>query len=132
MVRFSCFNAHIPSHKPKKTAELSVKAMHKSLDDFSQTQAPKTLTKATSLILLKSQTDTVTFDCVRDVTSSVSDEQSWKVDKIEDKMDFKNAIGVHQTRLIKKSQSLGSGLCHEGIVHCDSDTEEERDQGIPW
>ncbi|KAJ6297534.1 hypothetical protein OIU78_023149 [Salix suchowensis] len=131
MVRFSCFNAHIPSHKPKKTAELSVKAMHKSLDDFSQTQAPKTLTKATSLILLKSQTDTVTFDCVRDVTSSVSDEQSWKVDKIEDKMDFKNAIGVHQTRLIKKSQSLGSGLCHEGIVHCDSDTEEERDQGFP-
>ncbi|KAJ6761898.1 hypothetical protein OIU74_024545 [Salix koriyanagi] len=92
MVRFSCFNAHIPSHKPKKTAELSVKAMHKSLDDFSQTQAPKTLTKATSLILLKISSDKA---------------------------------------LLKKSQSLGSGLCHEGIVHCDSDTEEERDQGFP-
>ncbi|XP_011047499.1 PREDICTED: uncharacterized protein LOC105141829 [Populus euphratica] len=130
MVRFSCFNAHIPSHKPKKTAELSVQAMHKSFEDFSQIQSPKTLTKATSLILLKAQTDTGTINSVRDATSSVSAEQSWESDKIEDKMDFKNDIGVHQTRLIKKSQSLGSGLCHEGMVHCDNDTEEETGQGF--
>ncbi|CAK7349984.1 unnamed protein product [Dovyalis caffra] len=113
MVRFSCFNAHIPSHKPKKTAQ------------------PLTLTKASSLILPKAQADTQSSIGVRDVTSTdVSVDQSWKSDKIENKMNDKNDIGAHQTSLIRKSQSLGSRLCHEGRVLFDNDTEEEIDQGV--
>ncbi|CAK7349982.1 unnamed protein product [Dovyalis caffra] len=124
MVRFSCFIAHIPSYKPKKTAEPSVEAMHKNLEDVSQIQATKTLTKATSLILPKAQADTGISNGVRDVINPVSVEQSWKSDKIEDKMDSKNDTGIHQTRLIRKSLSVGSELCHEGMIHCENDTED--------
>ncbi|KAK8616117.1 hypothetical protein V6N13_017681 [Hibiscus sabdariffa] len=41
MVRFSCFNGHIGSQKPKKTVQPSVEVMHTILEDFSQVQAPK-------------------------------------------------------------------------------------------
>ncbi|XVE49806.1 hypothetical protein DITRI_Ditri01bG0111300 [Diplodiscus trichospermus] len=46
MVKFSCFNAHIGCQKPKKTVQPSVEALHKTLEDFSQVQAPKDSNKA--------------------------------------------------------------------------------------
>ncbi|KAF9661833.1 hypothetical protein SADUNF_Sadunf19G0109900 [Salix dunnii] len=129
MVRFSCFSARIHSHKSKKTAQPSAEARNKSLEDLSQIQAPA-LTKSSSLILPKAQAGNQISSGVRDATSSdVSVEQSWKSDRIENKIDDKNDMGANQTRLIRKSQSLGSGLCHEGRVLCDNDT-EEIDQGV--
>ncbi|XP_011047503.1 PREDICTED: uncharacterized protein LOC105141831 isoform X2 [Populus euphratica] len=132
MVRFSCFSARIHSHKSKKTAQPSDEARHKSLEDLSQIQALP-LTKSSSLMLPKAQAGNQISNGVRDATrADVSVEQSWKSDKNENKMDDKNEnrmddkndMGAHQTRLIRKSQSLGSGLCHEGRVLCDNDTEE--------
>ncbi|KAG5224919.1 hypothetical protein OIU76_023412 [Salix suchowensis] len=129
MVRFSCFSARVHSHKSKKTAQPSVEARNKSVEDLSQIQAPA-LTKSSSLILPKAQAGNQICSGVRDATSSdVSVEQSWKSDRIENKMDDKNDMGANQTRLIRKSQSLGSGLCHEGRDLCDNDT-EEIDQGV--
>ncbi|KAI5567991.1 hypothetical protein BDE02_13G128200 [Populus trichocarpa] len=131
MVRFSCFNAHILSHKPKKTAHPFAEAKHKSLEDFSQIQAPKALTNTSSLALPNARVDAQSRNGIRDVTSSdVSVGQSWISDKIENKINVKNDIGAHQTRLIRKSQSLGSGLCLEGRDLCDNDTEEGIDQGV--
>ncbi|KAL3565783.1 hypothetical protein D5086_033829 [Populus alba] len=129
MVRFSCFSARIHSHKSKKTAQPSDEARHKSLEDLSHIQALP-LTKSSRLILPKAQAGNQISNGVRDATrADVSVEQSWKSDKTENKMDDKNDMGGHQTRLIRKSQSLGSGLCHEGRVLCDNDT-EEIDQGV--
>ncbi|KAJ6745061.1 hypothetical protein OIU79_031246 [Salix purpurea] len=86
MVRFSCFSARIHSHKSKKTAQPSVEARNKSVEDLSQIQAPA-LTKSSSLILPKAQAD-----------------------RIENKMDDKNDMGANQTRLIRKNGSKDSGI----------------------
>ncbi|KAJ6297537.1 hypothetical protein OIU78_023152 [Salix suchowensis] len=127
VLMLQCSASH--SHKSKKTAQPSVEARNKSVEDLSQIQAPA-LTKSSSLILPKAQAGNQICSGVRDATSSdVSVEQSWKSDRIENKMDDKNDMGANQTRLIRKSQSLGSGLCHEGRDLCDNDT-EEIDQGV--
>lgn len=107
--------------------------MHKTLQDSSQIQAPpKTSHKATSLNLSfpEAQVDAQISDGAKDVTNSVSMDRSWKSDEIKGNLNTGSDIGVHQTGFLKKSQSLGSGLCLEGRVFCDNDTEEEIDQGL--
>ncbi|KAJ4839654.1 hypothetical protein Tsubulata_026447 [Turnera subulata] len=129
MVRFSCFHAHTPCHKPKKTDTDSTEGMKKSLEDSSLIQAPKASNKARSLnLFLKARKDTLVNNGEKDVASSASIERGWKSDEIKGKMNIENEIGVHPMGFLRKTQSLGSGLCNEGQAARENDMEEYIDQ----
>ncbi|KAJ8749191.1 hypothetical protein K2173_018663 [Erythroxylum novogranatense] len=120
MVRFSCFNSHIQTDKAKKSIGPSVEAMSKTLEDSSQIASKMLTTKFTSLnsLFLNTKTDPVVSDCVKDATSSVALGPKLKSEEVKG----------GRIRLIKKSRSLGSGLCHEGRILCENDTEDEIEQ----
>ncbi|KDP44612.1 hypothetical protein JCGZ_19754 [Jatropha curcas] len=120
MVRFSCFNAHIHSNKPKKTIEPSAGAMHSKLKArVASTKAPNI--KSSSL---KAQADTGISSSNKNATGSVSIERGWKSQEINGKL-RENDTRVQEKCLLKKSQSLGSELCRGRRVLCENDTEDE-------
>ncbi|XP_065873826.1 uncharacterized protein [Euphorbia lathyris] len=98
--------------------------MHKSLQDSSRTEAP---VASLSSLYLKARVDTGT---TKDAVNSIFAQQGWKSDEIKGKIDIENDIPVHDRGLFKKSQSLGSGLCHEGTVLYNNEIEEEMDPGF--
>ncbi|GMJ13026.1 Microtubule Associated Stress Protein 1 [Hibiscus trionum] len=131
MVRFSCFNTHIGSQKPKKTVQPSVEAMHMTFDDFSQVQAPKDTIKATSMesFLPEAETTAEIHDRVKPVTDS-SHYHNWKSFEIKDKTNLDcGSRSLQNLQYLKKSLSHGSGLCLEGRVPQQIDTDDETDQG---
>ncbi|XWS39532.1 hypothetical protein CRYUN_Cryun18bG0063700 [Craigia yunnanensis] len=133
MVRFSSFNAHIGCQKPKKTVQPSVEAMHKTLEDFSQVQAPKDSNKATDMNSFLPEAETIVEirDSVKPVTDSSSVYHSWKSEEIKEKIDLDiNSRVLPNRHYLKKSQSLGSRLYLEGRVLGQNDTEDETDQGF--
>lgn len=126
MVRFSCFNAHIHSHKPKKTIESSVGAMLNNL------QARSASPKATNLnsFFAKAHADTEISGSPNNATGSVFIGQGGKSEEMKGKITMENDTRVHKKCLLKKSQSLGSELCHERRVLCENDTEDDMDPGF--
>ncbi|XP_022763992.1 uncharacterized protein LOC111309251 [Durio zibethinus] len=133
MVRFSCFNAHIGCQKPKKTAQLSVEAMHKTLEDFRQVLAPKDSNKATHMDSFLPEAETIVdiHYNAKPVTDSLSVYHNRKSEETKDKIDLDTYSRVLQNRhYLKKSQSLGSRLCLEGRVPGQNDTDGETDQGF--
>lgn len=106
--------------------------MRKNLQDSSRIKALTAPSKTTSLnsSLLKVQADIENTGSIKSVTSSVFVEQGWKAEEIKGKEIIGNDTRFHQKGLIKKSQSLGSGLCHEGRILCENDIEDDTDQGL--
>ncbi|XP_039037949.1 uncharacterized protein LOC120175390 [Hibiscus syriacus] len=131
MVRFSCFNAHIGTQKPKKTVQPSVEAMHTTLEDFSQVQATKNTITNMESFLPEAETTAEIHDRVKPVTESSSIYHSWKSFEMKDRTNLDSASRPLQNlHNIKKSLSLGSGLCLEGRVPRQFDTDDETDQGF--
>uniref|UniRef100_A0A2P2JQ69 Uncharacterized protein LOC8266935 n=1 Tax=Rhizophora mucronata TaxID=61149 RepID=A0A2P2JQ69_RHIMU len=126
MVRCLCFNAHVQSHRPRKTVETSVEAMSKSLQDPSQVQAPKTTTMKPSSLDKNAQIT----GSANDVSSFLSAEGKSKSEEIKVKFGIESEKSAHQTRIMKKSQSLGSGLCHAERIFSDNDTKDDIEQGF--
>ncbi|GAV80764.1 LRR_4 domain-containing protein [Cephalotus follicularis] len=120
MVRFSCFNAHINCHKPKKPVQHSVETMQKTLPNRSQIQASGDSPNNNSLnsLLLKAQGDSQSNDC----SSSV--DRAYKSEEIKGEFNYENDKGC-----LKKSQSLGCKLYLEGRVPSEINMEDETDQG---
>ncbi|KAM7498223.1 hypothetical protein LguiA_022637 [Lonicera macranthoides] len=115
MFRFSCFNAHIHSHKPKKTVHVSTEAMQKALEDCSNDQALKDFRNLTS-------TNSLNFKVHRDSMSNSGDHASSSSGNIE------SGNGVPKARNIRKSMSLGSGLDLQGRDPNGNNSEDETDQ----
>ncbi|XP_022727301.1 uncharacterized protein LOC111283142 [Durio zibethinus] len=133
MLRFSCFNAHIGCQKPKKTVQPYVEAMHKTLEDFSQGQAPKDSNNATVIDSFFPDGERIAEinDSVKTVTDYSSGYLSWKSEEMKDKFDLDPDSRVHPNRhYLKKSWSLGSGLFLESRVPGQNDTDDEIDQGF--
>ncbi|XP_050205440.1 uncharacterized protein LOC126655348 [Mercurialis annua] len=126
MVTFSCFSAHINSHKSKKAVEPSLEAMHKTLQDTSHGQSSMASPKSARLdsLLLITQANTENSGGTKDFTSSVFVERGWKQEEVKGKLNCENNSGIHQ-KVLKKSQSLGNALCLEGTVLCDNDIDDE-------
>ncbi|KAL5793935.1 hypothetical protein ACOSP7_002529 [Xanthoceras sorbifolium] len=132
MVRFSCFSTHIHSPKPKKTVRQSAETMHQSLQDFSQIQATKDSANSTcsEASQLKAPGDGQINDNAKPVASYSTVEHGWKSEEIKGKFNLQNNMRVSQMGHMKKSQSLGSGLCLEGKFLDEIDTEDDIDQGF--
>ncbi|CAN0914735.1 Protein phosphatase 1 regulatory subunit 7 [Linum grandiflorum] len=126
MVRFSCFNAHIHSHKSKTTVEQSMEAMLKALQDSSKVQDVKTSAQDTSLnsVFLRSKTDTRIDYGKKEAEDGMASEQVLDSEEIGVDAD----AGICHATLLKRSKSLGNELCHEGLVDYNN-TEVETDQG---
>ncbi|XP_057954804.1 uncharacterized protein LOC131148873 [Malania oleifera] len=128
MVRFSCFNAHVHSHKPKRSFQPPAEAMQKTLEDCPQNQVLKDLTNPASLNK-STQKESHLSNTSTLVACSSSVERRWKSEEINSKHDIESDVEVHQTCNLKKSISLGSELDREGRVSCSNITENEMDQG---
>ncbi|CAN1232130.1 Protein phosphatase 1 regulatory subunit 7 [Linum perenne] len=120
MVRFSCFNGHIHSHKSKTTAEQSMEAMLKALQDSTKVQDGKTSAQATSLnsVFLRSKTDTHINYGKKEILNSGEIEQTKGVEV---------DAGTCRSTLLKRCKSLGDELCHEVRLSYNY-AEEETDQ----
>lgn len=107
MVRFSCFYAHFHSKKSKRTVQPTVEVMQKSLFDRIKDQPLKVSPTRPSLnsLLLKGQRDPQSNGGIRPSATSSSLDCVWKLEKIN--QSFNTDCN---TRGLKKSQSLGSGL----------------------
>ncbi|CAN1843946.1 Protein phosphatase 1 regulatory subunit 7 [Linum perenne] len=119
MVRFSCFNGHIHSHKSKTTAEQSMEAMLKALQDSTKVQDGKTSAQATSLnsVILRSKTDT-----------HINYEGILNSGEIEQTTGVEVDAGICRSTPLKRCKSLGDELCHEVRLSYNY-AEEETDQG---
>ncbi|XP_057509048.1 uncharacterized protein LOC130791771 isoform X1 [Actinidia eriantha] len=131
MFRFSCFNAHIHSNKPKKTVQMSVEAMKKTLEDCSQTQALKDFETSSVLnsLDLKVQGGAIPSNSAGHVINSSSVHRGWKSVEINSNYIIESDREVSHAGHIKKSLSLGSGLDREGRVSVGNDSEDETDVG---
>ncbi|KAK0589460.1 hypothetical protein LWI29_014612 [Acer saccharum] len=129
---FSCFSPHVHSHKGKKTVQKSAEAMQKSLQDFSQIRATKdsAISTCSEASRLKAPGDSQINDNAKPVASYNTVERGWKSEEIKGEFNLQNDMGVGQMGSMKKSQSLGSGLCWEGKSLHENDTEDDTDQGF--
>ncbi|GLT48125.1 hypothetical protein SLA2020_217660 [Shorea laevis] len=126
MVRFLCFNAQTHHHKPKKTVQSSVGAMHKTLEDASQVQATKGLPRAVGIsFLTKKQGDAqIQHGATATPITSTSSEGV----KCECNLDID--VRIPLIGHIKKSFSLGDGLYQEGSTAGKNAAEDESDHGF--
>ncbi|PON80509.1 LRR domain containing protein [Parasponia andersonii] len=127
MVRFSCFNAHVHSHKPKKTIQPSVEAFHKTLQDCSHSRFSDVFPNKTSPLLLNSQGRAQVTSDIKHVSSSV---RGWKSEDLKNKFIIEGELLGPRRGHLKKSQSLESGLCREGMVSAGNGIEDETDLGL--
>lgn len=111
----------------QKTVQPSLEAMHKTLEDFSQVQAPEGSNKATDMnSLLPAERIIEINDSVKPIMDSSID-LSWKSEEIKDITDSRVHLNRHY---LKKSRSLGSRLFMEGSIPGKNDTDNETDQGF--
>lgn len=119
MVRFLCFNPHAYHPKPKKTVQSSSEAMHKNIEDRSQVSIRINSAKGAGKSFLPEKREDAQMD--RDVVpvAIVSAEEM----KGENKFDTDVRIPLR----IRKSLSLGGGLCDEGSFAFEQAAEDESD-----
>ncbi|KAL2524558.1 Outer arm dynein light chain 1 protein [Abeliophyllum distichum] len=129
MVRFSCFHAHIHSHKQKKTVHLSAEAMQKTVEDTSQNQSSTSLSYSAmkNPSYLKEDAD-ILINTADRATDSSPTEHDCRSGEIENKSNTDYDITVQKASQIKKSRSLGSGLDWKGRVSGGDDSEDETEQ----
>ncbi|KAL8506705.1 hypothetical protein ACS0TY_017560 [Phlomoides rotata] len=111
MVRFSCFLAHVHSHKHKKPVQQSSEAMQKTLEDSSQNQPlsnPTYLTTENKTSL--KEEGHVHNNVAEYVTDYSPTEHDCRSEDIDDKYSPDCDIVAHKNSQMRKSQSMGSGL----------------------
>ncbi|XP_062009564.1 uncharacterized protein LOC133726104 [Rosa rugosa] len=128
MVRFSCFQAHIYSPKPKKSFQPSVEAMQKSLQDSSKNLALNLKDSSGETSLKPSQAEGLS-QTSRNLKHVLSLQPVRKSDDNESNFIDESDIKVSQTGRIIKSRSLGSALNLEGRVAVNIHAEDDTDQG---
>ncbi|XP_050384052.1 uncharacterized protein LOC126800693 [Argentina anserina] len=128
MVRFSCFQVHTPSPKPKKISQSSVEAMHKSLQDSCKIQAFNLKQSSGETSLKPAQAEGMS-QTSRNLKHLLSLQPVRKSDDNENNRIDESNIDVSQTARIIKSRSLGSALNLEGRVSVNNDAEDDTDQG---
>ncbi|KAF4394380.1 uncharacterized protein LOC115699760 [Cannabis sativa] len=127
MVRFSCFNAHVHSDRPKKTIESSSETFHKTLSDCSHSRLPEVLPNKPSSLLLNSHADSSVTSDIKHVSSS---ERGWKSKDMKNEFTVEGEVLIPKHGHLKKSQSMQSGLYREGMVSTNSLIENETDLGF--
>ncbi|KAH1128212.1 hypothetical protein GLYMA_06G300800v4 [Glycine max] len=122
MFRFSCFHANAQGNKAKKTVQPSTEAMEKGLQDGTQNHGckessnpPRTYSSPS-----KEQAHKQINITENHISNWDSVECSCRSEDLNSKFSFENESNVHQTRRIRKSQSLQSGL-DQGIREGDED-----------
>nr|DAD23116.1 TPA_asm: hypothetical protein HUJ06_024579 [Nelumbo nucifera] len=108
MVRFSCFHAHIHYPRSKKAFQQSSATMDKPM------KAPS-ISSSLSAEQVKSSSSVGCRSKSEEMSSFSHDG---------------NMAVHHRVHLLKKSQSLGSGLDREGIVSSSINSDDELDQGF--
>ncbi|KAK4784156.1 hypothetical protein SAY86_018524 [Trapa natans] len=122
MVRFSCFNAQIYHHKPKKTGQ----SFSKSADIL---QAPSKILANEAPSSTKALPSAVSKEIEDDVNNcritGSALQRGWNSNEMDGKLslDWKDD-GVHQASWLKKSQSE-NGLHLKGRISSDEDTGDE-------
>ncbi|KAL3624711.1 hypothetical protein CASFOL_031379 [Castilleja foliolosa] len=124
MVRFSCFQAQIYSHKHKKTVHQSIETMRKTVEDSSQNQALSNSNENKSTLKEEVEHKDV-FDHVTVYSPTASEE-------MEAKYSTDNDMAVHNKTQLKKSQSLGSGLNWEQRTSVGDRSEDETGQRFSY
>ncbi|XAR68061.1 hypothetical protein NMG60_11003059 [Bertholletia excelsa] len=135
MVRFSsCFHPHSHSNKTKKTVQLSVEALDKTLEDYSQNQDPKDCKDFSGLdtLQLKVQVDGTPNNSSDSVICSSSMDDGWKAEEINDSNKFEGNKVLHYSCSMKKSMSLGSGLDRGVRDFVGNNSEDEMDVGYSY
>lgn len=130
MVRFSCFQGHIHSHKHKKSMRLSSEIMQKTSEDSSKTRA---LENVSCLATEKNNypKDEEDSHCTADhTTDSSPTERECKSEELASKFSADCNLEVHGNPQIRKSQSLGSGLNWVETTSCADGSEGEADRRI--
>ncbi|KAK4355858.1 hypothetical protein RND71_024829 [Anisodus tanguticus] len=126
MFRFSCFPAHIHSHKQKKTVHLSAEAMHKTLEDCSQDHTMKDF----AYLSTTSASCAVDGDALENYADHASDssrlERDYKSEEFKSKSNTEYEVKIHNSAQMRKSLSLGSGMHLEGRVASGSEHESGR------
>ncbi|ESW04596.1 hypothetical protein PHAVU_011G108900 [Phaseolus vulgaris] len=120
MFRFSCFHANVQGNKAKKTVQPSAEVMLKALQDVAQTQVCKDSSPSAYSTLSKGQADQQIDVSGIHISNWDSVERSCRSEDLNSKFSFENDSQVNQTRRLKKSQSLHSGL-DQGIRDGDED-----------
>ncbi|XP_059283320.1 uncharacterized protein LOC132036923 [Lycium ferocissimum] len=125
MFRFSCFPAHIHSHKQKKTVHLSAEAMHKTLEDCSQDHSMKGFTYLSTT----SASCAADGDAPENYADHASDssrlECDYNSEEFKSKSNTEYEVKVHNSAQMKKSLSLGSGMHLEGRVASGNNSDHE-------
>lgn len=126
MFKFSCFPAHIHSHKQKKTVHLSAEAMHKTLEDCSQDHTMKGF----AYLSTTSASCVADGDALENYADHASDsshlEHDYKSEELKSKSNTEPEVKTHNSAQLRKSLSLGSGLHLEGRIASGNDSEHER------
>lgn len=132
MVRFSCFQGHIHTHKHKKTAQLSGEAMQKTLEDSSENEDLRNMSYLGTGYnpCLKEDGDT---HC--NITDHLTDSSPTERDSRSEEMEHKHNTDcdsvVHKkSARIKKSQSLGSGLNRREITSAADGSDDDIEHGL--
>ncbi|PHT43264.1 hypothetical protein CQW23_17289 [Capsicum baccatum] len=125
MFKFSCFPAHVHSHKQKKTVHLNAEAMHKTLEDCSQDHTMKGF----AYLSTTGASCAADADALENYADHASDssrlEHDYKSEELMSKSNTEYEVKRHNNAQLRKSLSLGSGLHLEVKVASDIDSEHE-------
>ncbi|KAL3363971.1 hypothetical protein AABB24_012952 [Solanum stoloniferum] len=124
MFKFSCFPAHIHSHRQKKTVQLSAEAMHKRFEDCSQNHTMKDF----AYLSTTSASCAADGDALENYADHASDssrlEHDYKSDELKSKSNTERGV-IHNSAQMRKSLSLGSSIHLEGRVASGNNSEHE-------
>ncbi|KAL3820988.1 hypothetical protein ACJIZ3_006893 [Penstemon smallii] len=111
MVRFSCFQAHIVSHKQKKTVQLSSEVMHKTFEDAPKDITPKKFSYSTAENRPRFTEEGDAHNSNADNATDYSPiERDCRSEEIESRYNTDCDIVVHKNAQMKKCRSLGCVL----------------------
>ncbi|KAK7263582.1 hypothetical protein RJT34_31174 [Clitoria ternatea] len=122
MFKFSCFHSHVQDNRAKKMVQPSTELMPKALQDGTHSHGCIDSSNATSSnsSLSKEQVHKPANVIENHISSRDSVDRSCKSEDLNRNFSFESDSQVHQTRGLKKSQSLQCRLCH-GITEGDED-----------
>ncbi|EOA20668.1 hypothetical protein CARUB_v10000980mg [Capsella rubella] len=117
MVRFSCFNAHIHRHKPKK-----------SVEGFSEQLIREDGSKSKGLSSIIFGRNIASASEISKPACSATVERVWKSEEIKPSGILEHDIGTDQVRHLKKSQSHGNELYLDGRAATENGTDDGTDR----
>ncbi|KAE9616833.1 hypothetical protein Lal_00034200 [Lupinus albus] len=135
MFRFSCFQAQLQNNKEKKIFQSSSEAMAKAMqDDLPKkvSNCSSSITRSSNLRPLKAQVHKQMNINGNHISNQDSVEHIYRSEDLDSKFSFESHVEVHQTRLLKKSHSLASGLHQKGSLYTDHINEYDADQDFSF